>query len=587
MMALIQDAVQRGLDLNWEYAAKQVHPECSGDALKQQLNKRRDKLIAQGAPVGPLSSRARQSRRPRNATDAQLQAQQSQDGTPQQLHDHDLLSHVTYGHSTPLDGTASMAILTNPQTPTRPKRRHSNDSSETPTKNAKSYGDDDVFLDNDDDADQECSDEDVSDWASGKPARKKAKRGRPSKGSLVVKLKTSKRNRSAGVSNMPLTLSTGSSNAKKVHFEDETLTDKAAAVSNMPLTPSVGSSTVEKERSVEDNSADEATAPRKNRTYSTTSKPYSTEVVSAPNVFSSGPSPMMYPSANQYGNFGMMNNLNMSTDLTMMNHPFAGAYEDNFITEPVFKQNRLFGMPNQVLIDTSSFHQYGSVPNFNPSSLASYGSGLGLNYPGMSQSAGAYGQFAPNSIMPGTIAPQSWPPIRRASDPSRMHERHLITNPTNINYVGLQEPSTPPPKEWDFPNARMDAPIFGDESEASCKRTDNSKSYNLPVVPVYANTLLGSFTTFETPVAPTMPTPVSLNRPAETPSPTDSSVVSPHKPSFMNISNSNENLTAEAVEKSEDNVDFEGMVEFNPHEATTKNLGERLRYSNTPTPFGY
>jgi len=55
MMALIQDASQRGLDLNWDQAAKQVDPDCSGDALKQQLNKRREKLIAEGAPVAPVT----------------------------------------------------------------------------------------------------------------------------------------------------------------------------------------------------------------------------------------------------------------------------------------------------------------------------------------------------------------------------------------------------------------------------------------------------------------------------------------------------------------------------------------------------
>jgi hypothetical protein len=65
MMALIQDASQRGLDLNWDQAAKQVDPDCSGDALKQQLNKRREKLIAEGAPVVPLtpSLRTRRSHR--------------------------------------------------------------------------------------------------------------------------------------------------------------------------------------------------------------------------------------------------------------------------------------------------------------------------------------------------------------------------------------------------------------------------------------------------------------------------------------------------------------------------------------------
>ena len=64
MMALIQDASQRGLDLRWDQAAKQVDPDCSGDALKQQLNKRREKLIAEGAQFVPLSaSRTRRTHR--------------------------------------------------------------------------------------------------------------------------------------------------------------------------------------------------------------------------------------------------------------------------------------------------------------------------------------------------------------------------------------------------------------------------------------------------------------------------------------------------------------------------------------------
>src|SRR2546429_9386255 len=69
MMALIQDASQRGLDLHWDQAAKQVDPDCSGDALKQQLNKRREKLVAEGVPVAPLTpSRTRRAHRTNSHT---------------------------------------------------------------------------------------------------------------------------------------------------------------------------------------------------------------------------------------------------------------------------------------------------------------------------------------------------------------------------------------------------------------------------------------------------------------------------------------------------------------------------------------
>lgn len=566
----MQDAVQRGLDLDWDYAAKQVDPDCSGDALKQQINKRRDKLLAQGVPAGPVSSRSRHSRRNRTASNVQLQAQQSQDGTTRLVNDQGMLPHATYGDVAQLNGTASMATLTDPQTPARQKRRRRTESPETPTRKAKSYGDDeDVFLDNDDSGDQRYSDDDVSDWASGKPAKKKVKKGRSGKGSLVVKLNTSKKNQSAGASNMPVTPSTGSSTAKKVHFKEETPANESTAVSNVPLTPFTGSSAAKKEvQSEEKKPADEAVAPRKNRTSAGSSNYYSTGVAQTPNVFTPGPSPMMHASTNQYGNLGMMNNLNMSAISAMVNHPFGGAYGDSLISEPAFPQNRVFGMPNQVLIDTSSFHQYGNAPNFNPSGLAGYGNGLGVNYPSMSPTTGPYGQFA-----------------RRASDPSIMHQRHLLATPTNINYAGPQEPSTPSPKEWDFPNARIDAPIFGDEPESTGKHAANRKRYNQPVVPIFANTLLGSFTNYETSVAPTMPTPVSLNRQPETPSPTDSSVVSPQK--LTQTSNHNENLAVETVETPEENMDFGGMGEFNPHDPMANIPNEQLRFSNTPAPFGY
>jgi hypothetical protein len=574
MMALIQDAVQRGLDLDWDYAAKQVDPDCSGDALKQQINKRRDKLLTQGVPVGPVSSRSRHSRRNRTASNVQLQTQQLQGGTAQLVNDQGMLPHATYGDVAQLNGTASMATLTDPQTPARQKRRRRTESPETPTRMAKSYGDDeDVFLDNDDSGDQRYSDDDVSDWASGKPAKKKVKKGRSGKGSLVVKLKTSKKNQSAGASNMPMTPSTGSSTAKKVHFKEETPADETIAVSNVPLTPFTGLSAVENVNREEKKPADKAVAPRKNRTYGGSSNYYSTGVAQTPNIFTPGPSPMMHPSVNQYGNLGMMNNLTMSANSAMVNHPFGGAYGDSLISEPAFLQNRLFGMPNQVLIDTSSFHQYGNAPNFHPSGLAGYGNGLGVNYPSMSPTTGPYGQFA-----------------RRASDPSIMHHRHLFANPTNINSAGPQEPSTPSPKEWDFPNARIDAPIFGDEPESTGKHAAGRKSYNERVVPIFANTLLGSFTNYDTPVAPTMPTPVSLSRQPETPSPTDSSVVSPQKLSFAHTSNPQENLavdTVESVEKPDENMDFGGMVEFNPHDPTINIPNEQLRFSNTPVPFGY
>jgi hypothetical protein len=69
MMALIQDASQRGLDLHWDQAAKQVDPDCSGDALKQQLNKRREKLIAEGASVASAATlTASRTRRPHRTT---------------------------------------------------------------------------------------------------------------------------------------------------------------------------------------------------------------------------------------------------------------------------------------------------------------------------------------------------------------------------------------------------------------------------------------------------------------------------------------------------------------------------------------
>lgn len=157
MMALIQDASQRGLDLHWDKAAKQVDPDCSGDALKQQLNKRREKVVAEGSSASPLTaSRTRRTQRTTNHTSD------------------------TRDDSTQLP--RSKSLRSNPAAEAAPKtlalrsaskraRESTNESDEEPETKIKRYGDCEESID-----DGAIEDSDDSDWASKKLPKKKTRK---------------------------------------------------------------------------------------------------------------------------------------------------------------------------------------------------------------------------------------------------------------------------------------------------------------------------------------------------------------------------------------------------------------------------
>lgn len=156
-MALIQDASQRGLDLHWDQAAKQVDPDCSGDALKQQLNKRREKLIVEGAPVTPLTaSRTRRTHRTTSHT-----SDTRDDGT--QLSPSKLLRSDPVPDATP----KTLAL----RSTSKRVRESTNESDEEPETKIKRYGDSEDSID-----DGAVEDSDGSDWASKKLPKKKTRK---------------------------------------------------------------------------------------------------------------------------------------------------------------------------------------------------------------------------------------------------------------------------------------------------------------------------------------------------------------------------------------------------------------------------
>lgn len=513
MLALIQDAMHRGIDLDWNYAARQVDPACSGDALKQQLNKRRERLIAEGAPLVPISNRKRST--PRKTRSVQVQLQQMPDGNNQGLP-----AYVTQQIDTLMDISGPMGTMAGPQASKR--LRSESEVPKKTSKKAKAYGgDDDVFGDEDDGA---LSESDVSDWASGKPAKKKAKRGRQAKNSLMVTLKT-KKGHSASVSNVPLTPTSGASKNPKEMEEQE--------VSEKPT--------------------DKPAGPRKHRP-----KSYSTGDLSAANVFHGNGSQMVSPNHSIYGNSGMTNYFDPSANYNSVNQQLGGASVNAFLTHNDQYNWAVPGMQNNNFV-------------FNTGTTAGNLNGADFNFSNMSQlmqptmphtpyAASLNGMYqfvafiphGPSGSVPHVGSLQGFPMTAMSVQP--------LEQAANIAIAGTDSDSTLT-KDWDFPNAIVQTPVLSLETgvlpsvDFSSLMTDDLMAG-------------GHFTTFDTPVAPAMPLPVGVEY--ETPSPTDISVASPQSlsQSAPKANNANYNQAAEAPKTPENQViatnEVFGHVEHTP-----------------------
>ena len=533
MMALIQNATQRGLDLDWDYAAKQVDPDCTGDAFKQQLNKRRERLIAEGAAVAPLTS-TRSRRNPKATVGVQHHMPQWN------IAEVNSSPFLGQGHGHLITDAAS---ATNYAMPQIPQKRLRSDSSEQPTKVYNQHSPEDAYVDNGN-GEMHDSEDDVSDWASGKPAKKKAKRGRPSKSnSLMTTPKTQKQN-------------------------DGSISSKT------PQTPSSGKClTISKENVL----IGELAAYSKANAYQFGHQ-YPAGFGQTPIGFQlTGPSAMTMAMNQDFGSPGMMNISKIAANPAVMTSQYGGAHFNNFVNPGYHADmapvGQTVGTANSQFGDFN-FDSNGPVWPQNNSQF-NYGA---ITQPPLQMDANGQCGVPPfnhslNLVHNGKQSLLHGERIRSFSDSTNFNP-HLLGC---ANSVLVAEEETISTKEWDFPNARVDTPTFKDD--ISRDLDFNSKLYfqDMWQVP-FSNGQLDSSMGIQSSVAPAWPLPVEVHshKGHDVISPADSTVFTPQTFSFSQTVNSDDK-PAETPNTPQMNSAVEerglGTYESPPEESFTDLLG--------------
>jgi len=495
MMALIQNATQRGLDLDWDYAAKQVDPDCTGDAFKQQLNKRRERLINEGAAVAPLTS-TRSRRNPKATVSVQhhMPHWNGAEVNPS------LFLGQGHGHLIPDASSATNYAISQ----TCQKRQRS-DSSEQPPGVLKQHSHDDAYVDNGN-GEMHNSEDDVSDWASGKPAKKKLKRGRPSKNnSLMVTLKTQKK-------------------------------DEVSASSKTRQTPSSGKRLT---KSKEETATDQPEGYSKGYAYSLGHQYPAGFGQSAIGFPMAGPPAMTMAMNQDFGNPGMMNISKMAANPAALTSQYGGARFNHFVN-PGY--HACMGPAGQILgAANSQFEGF----NINSNSPAWPQNISQFNYGAIAQPSVQMDTNGQYNIQPfnnlslvhnGKQSLFNGERIRSSSDPTNFNPQILGC----ANSVLVAEEGTIPTKEWDFPNARVDTPTFKDDISRDLEVKSKSYFRDMWQDP-FSNNQLGSSMGIQSSVAPAWPLPVEVHTDkGNAISPADSTVFTPQTFSFSQTTNAEE-----------------------------------------------
>ena len=495
MMALIQNATQRGLDLDWDYAAKHIDPDCTGDALKQQLNKRRERLISDGVAVAPLTST-----RPRRNSKATGIVQPH--ASPWNGPEANLPPFFAQNHGQFITDASSATNFAIPQTPL--KRPRSVSPKQTPNVLKKYGNDDDAYVDNDE-GEMYNSEDELSDWASRKPSKKKVKRGRPSKSnSLMVKLKTQKKN-------------------------------QVSSPSKMLQSPSSGQCLT---ALTEGASTDEMTGSSNSYAYSFNNS-YPSGVGQPPIGFQVNGPPAMAIAMNQdFGNPHMMNVPQMVSPHTPMAQQYGGACFNNFVNS--YYQAGM--TPVGQILDTANTQFGGLSANPNtltwPQNIPQPNYGVAAQPIVQMDANGQYGfqPFTPNLgfVQHGMRTLTHGERIQRLPVPINFNPYHL----SYADYGLVTEESPGPQKEWHFPNACVETPTLKDDT--SHNLDSGSRSHFRHIWPgALSYPQLGSSTTIEAPVGPPLAVPFEVYsaKANDACSPADSSLVTPQSFAFAQTTN--------------------------------------------------